>query len=1078
MKNIVGQLFSIKMMALGLITFLVSIGIATFIEATYDVQAAKLMVFNSLWFGLLLFYLTINLIVNIFRYKMWRREKVAMFAFHLSFVIILIGSGVTRFYSFEGSMPIREGEQENFIYSTDPYLWYKVNDGKMQYVNDHHMYMSEVTNNDFNYSIKFPEHKTPINISYVNYRKNIVDSLITNDTISSTALEIVTDGMTSNYLSEGKFLMVGDIAISYEKKDELPGVSLKKEGRKIMMNSAFDLSYLPMSQMVEARRSGLEPHDSLFVNVKAGETVPFQVKTLYIIDGKQIVFKELHSNSTMAQIKSDNKKAGKTLLTVKVTDGEDEMEYELEGGIRMIPNHHVFEFKGLVYEMEYGSKKIELPFYIGCKDFRLERYPGSSAPSSFESDLIINDETNGVYKEKTVFMNNVMDYEGYRFFQSSYNPDEKGTILSVNHDWWGTNITYVGYLLMAIGMILSLFARSGRFRELGKLLKGVYEKKQNLISILVLTLSFSGISIAQGEVHDEHDGHDHSGHNHKAQRPVLPEFRDEHYVINEEHSQNLAKLLVQEYGGRIVPMHTVADQVLTKLYRGNKIKEGDKKLNAVQVVLSLHMYPQYWIYQPTIYVSSKGGLRDVLKLEGSHASFSDLTDERGDFIFLEEYSVAHRMLESERGEYEKQLIKLADKYQVFQQVIGWEYMKIIPLKNSQNNDWLNPLERIVLENDSLSWSHYIAYFSAVNDAPKNNDYSAANKALEIIKKHQRKVSSKIVPSESVVAKEIGYNKMHIFKSSYIGYVVFGFILLIVYFIRIFTPITKKSEKVYKWIGRVLSGLLAIMFLYHGYGLYLRWIISGHAPWSNGYEALIFIAWVGMLFGFILSRKNLMILAAAAILAALIIIVTEMNLLEPQITPLVPVLKSFWLKIHVAIITGSYAPLGIGCMLAMLNLILYIFRNPKNGKVLTLNINELTYVTEIAITIGLFMLTIGTFLGGIWANESWGRYWGWDPKETWALVSVLVYAVILHLRYIPALKSKFIFNVVSFWGFTSILFTFFGVNFILTGLHSYAQGDEMAALPTNIWIIALVFFILTVIAAIRNKKYKQSLKENL
>jgi cytochrome c-type biogenesis protein CcsB len=258
---------------------------------------------------------------------------------------------------------------------------------------------------------------------------------------------------------------------------------------------------------------------------------------------------------------------------------------------------------------------------------------------------------------------------------------------------------------------------------------------------------------------------------------------------------------------------------------------------------------------------------------------------------------------------------------------------------------------------------------------------------------------------------------------------------------------------------------------------MRWYISGHAPWSNGYEAVIFIAWVTMLAGFLFSKKNEIVLPGTAILAAMMIIVSEMNLLNPQITPLVPVLKSYWLMIHVAIITGSYGFLGLACILGLLNLVLYIFRGDTNGKVVTRNISELTYISEMTMTIGVFMLTVGTFLGGVWANESWGRYWGWDPKETWALVSVLVYAIILHLRYIPGLKSKFVFNVVSFWGYSAILFTFFGVNFMLVGLHSYAQGDGLGKFPLWLTLLIIFFVLFTALAAIMNYIYNSKNSSN-
>jgi len=326
--------------------------------------------------------------------------------------------------------------------------------------------------------------------------------------------------------------------------------------------------------------------------------------------------------------------------------------------------------------------------------------------------------------------------------------------------------------------------------------------------------------------------------------------------------------------------------------------------------------------------------------------------------------------------------------------------------------------------------------------------------------------------------EISYNKMEIFKHSYQLLLSLGFLLLIVSFIGIFKSAASRFSKVQKWMNRIIIGFMVVSFLYLAAGLGMRWVISGHAPWSNGYEAVVFIAWVTMIAGFSFTRKNIVILAGTAILASLMIFVTELSLFDPEITPLVPVLKSYWLKIHVAIITGSYGFLGLAAILGLLNLILYTVRNEKNKEIVTININELTYVSEMTMTIGLFMLTIGTFLGGIWANESWGRYWGWDPKETWALVSVLVYAVILHLRFIPKLNGKFLFNVMSFWGYSAILFTFFGVNFMLVGLHSYANGDGLGKFPTWLSLTILFFVGFTAFASFRNKSLERKSKKDL
>jgi cytochrome c-type biogenesis protein CcsB len=384
----------------------------------------------------------------------------------------------------------------------------------------------------------------------------------------------------------------------------------------------------------------------------------------------------------------------------------------------------------------------------------------------------------------------------------------------------------------------------------------------------------------------------------------------------------------------------------------------------------------------------------------------------------------------------------------------------------------------LMQKDSVSSQMALKYISGLDKAAKTNNYSTVDASLKKLIAFQRATSTKIVPSETAVKIEVSYNKMTIFKNAMKSYLVIGFVLLVLFFIRIFVKPSQKSDLIYGRISKVVTALLLVIFVYHGVGLGFRWFISGHAPWSNGYEAIIFIGWVTMIAGFSFSKKNAVILAGTAILAFLMIFVSEMNLLDPEITPLQPVLKSYWLMIHVAIITGSYGFLGLGAILGFFNLTLYLFRNQKNGQIVTLNINEITYVSEMTITIGLFMLTVGTFLGGIWANESWGRYWGWDPKETWALVSVLVYAVILHLRYIPALKGKFLFNAVSLWGYTSILFTFFGVNFYLVGLHSYAQGDGLGTIPNGIWITTGLFALFTVIAAVRNHSYAKTMKANL
>ena len=1054
MRKILTPLFSMRLMALAMLVFLVAIGWATILESKYDIQTAKILVYNARWFEVLLVYLACNLIVNIFRYTMFRREKIAMLTFHLSFIIILIGAGVTRFFAFEGLMSIREGETSNFIYASDPHLWFRINDRVKQYEVNQKTFLSEETNNHFEIDVDFPNHKTPVTIEYVDFKKKQIDSLLIHDTIKSGVLEVVTDGMKSNYIAPDGFVMVGENALSYEKKNTMPGIDITKVNGKLMVKSKLPIQYLPMASMMKYRQSGQNPPEDAFTKIPNDTLVPFLPTTLYVVGGQQFVFKREIPHAKMVKMSSGKKNVGVDIVTVKITDGAKSKLVELIGGIGQIPEHTVFNFEGLTYEMEYGSTKIYLPFEIGCKDFRLARYPGSDVASSFESDVTVLDPAKKYTKDHTIFMNHVMDYDGYRFFQSSYDADEKGTKLSVNNDFWGTNITYLGYLLLMVGMVMSFFAPVGRFKEL----LGVIQKSKakNIGVLVVLCFSLFSFNVT---AQDEHAGHKHT--------KEVP--KDVFHIMSEEHSEDLSSLLVQDYDGRIVPIHTLCDNLLRKIYGKNTF--NDK--NAVQTVLSMHMYPPHWIKEKVISVPSV--LREPLKLK-KNVSYEELMDNQGNFKWIDKYNEAHQKMESKRSEFDKKIIKLVERFQVVGSIFQWTYMKIIPLKKDPNNAWYVPLDMSLMQKDTTSSKLAMRYLMSVAKSKETNSYGLALDNLNALKKFQRATSKKIVPSETMVNMEIRYNKMNIFKNTMYSYFVLGLILLVIYFIRVFITPTENTDKKIKKISMPFILLIGIIFMYHGVGIGMRWYISGHAPWSNGYEAVVFISWVAMIAGFIFSRKNGAVLAGTAILSFFILFVTELNLMDPEITPLQPVLKSYWLMIHVAIITGSYGFLGLGAILGFLNQIMYIFRTSVNGKRITKQINEITAISELTITIGLFMLTIGTFLGGIWANESWGRYWGWDPKETWALVSVLVYAILLHLRYIPGLASKFTFNLVSFWSYGAIIFTFFGVNFYLVGLHSYAQGEGLAEVPNWIYYTVACFAVFSSISWWRNRSYAKGLLE--
>jgi cytochrome c-type biogenesis protein CcsB len=276
----------------------------------------------------------------------------------------------------------------------------------------------------------------------------------------------------------------------------------------------------------------------------------------------------------------------------------------------------------------------------------------------------------------------------------------------------------------------------------------------------------------------------------------------------------------------------------------------------------------------------------------------------------------------------------------------------------------------------------------------------------------------------------------------------------------------------KWVNitvNVLIGIAGVLFIAQTAGLGMRWYISGNAPWGNAYEAINYVAWSLMLFGLAFGRKSELTVAATTFLTAIILGFAHLNWLDPEIANLVPVLNSWWMLVHVSIIVASYGPFALSMILGVFALFLYIFTTNKNKKKIELTLKEITIINEMALTIGLVMLTIGNFLGGMWANESWGRYWGWDPKETWALISIMIGAFVLHMRLIPGLRSRYTFNLWSIIAFYSIMMTFFGVNFYLSGLHSYASGDKVIT-PTSVYYSLGILLVLGTLAYLKHVKF--------
>ena len=511
------------------------------------------------------------------------------------------------------------------------------------------------------------------------------------------------------------------------------------------------------------------------------------------------------------------------------------------------------------------------------------------------------------------------------------------------------------------------------------------------------------------------------------------------------------------------PFSTTTSEVLRKVSR----KSEYKGLNSNQVVLGMLQNPYLWQLAPMIKVNNDE-LQEKLGLEDKFTSFLSFFSDEAKYVLTNDVEVAYAKKPAERSKYDKEVMNVDERVNICYMVYNGSFMRFFPIPDDRNNKWISPSmnQGLLMGDDSLFVNNILPiYYKSLQQALNDGDYEVPNNTLTAIKNYQLKFGSAVYPSDMKIESEVFYNEFKVFNRLSYYYAIVGLIMILLLIQQIL-----KERKWRNYIIKFAFVLVGIGFLAHTVGLMGRWFISGHAPWSNAYESVIYIAWATILAGFIFSRKSLMTVAATAILSSLLLMVAALNWLDPEITNLVPVLDSYWLIIHVAIITASYGFLALGALLGFLNLILMVIQSSTNKSRIAASLKELTFINEMSITTGLFMLSVGTFLGGIWANESWGRYWGWDPKETWALASMLIYIFVLHMRFIPKIKGIFAFNLASIVAYSSIIMTYFGVNFYLSGLHSYAKGDPMP-IPSFVYYSIVIVTLVAVLAKWRQKQLR-------
>lgn len=1074
MKNIIKSIGDLRVSVALFLLFALFCALATFIESAYGTPTAWAMVYDTFWFEYIQLLLGINLLCGMFRYKMFGLKKLPLMIFHISFLFILVGSAMTRYAGFEGILPIREHTQNSLIESSKTSLRISaIKDGeRYSAVNDRYIgnlpfansFKLKLNLGDDQAVLKYKD--LILNAHYTYKENNNSDPLLVLmlSQKGSQGVDVKFEkGEVKNIEGVNFAFMNDNVKAPFVKIDENLTLSSSENLHFLSMLDGQNLD-LKIGEKANAKERRLyEINDISFVvkvaslhaqealegsNRPQDESFWLWFKSAWLEVGRTMLISTFGEpqnwkNSLLLHFKdfalsNENKNlelTGSNALKLELSYKNENKEFYIFEYNKPI----MIELAGQKFFISWALSYEQLPFDIYLRDFVLDRYPGSMSPASYASEITVkNNNENFDYR---IFMNNVLDYDGYRFYQSSYDQDEKGTVLSVNKDP-GKIPTYIGYFLLCLGMFMNFLNPHSRFRTLARLINKDTLKHTSVI-IFILLLSFGSEKTFAQDLNS-----------------TLP-------MVNTNHAKALATLIVQKPAdGRMVPFDTLSREILEKIHQSDSYKGQ----NSNAVMLSMLVDVDKWQIEPFILMPQNQAVRDaianILEIPSAkYISYKDFFDENNQYKLQKYIENANRKNPNARGVFDKEIIKLDERANIVNLVFSGELFKFIPVQNNPNNVWLAPFSAVTtLKGDE---GHIVLaliqnYFSAVENAFKDGNWTRADEGLKFIKEYQEKIGYKVMPSKTKVEMEIFSNKAEIFVKLAPVYLIAGFLLLILVFSKMVVPNLKIS-----FIFKVVYVLNVLAFVIHTVGLGLRAYLSGHAPWSNGYESMVYIAWALSLSGIFFSRKSPIALSLTSILSGVVLMVAHLSEMNPQITNLVPVLNSYWLSIHVSVITASYGFLGLCALLGIFTLFLMCFLK-KDGKYnlnILRNITEATRINEMAMIFGLCLLTVGNFLGAIWANESWGRYWSWDSKETWALVSILVYAAILHLRMIPKYCNQFVFALWSMFAYWVIIMTYFGVNYFLTGLHSYAAG-EAAQIPDYVY---LGFALMVVLALFARRK---------
>lgn len=650
----------------------------------------------------------------------------------------------------------------------------------------------------------------------------------------------------------------------------------------------------------------------------------------------------------------------------------------------------------MTQDEEQGMKEEKLPFSLCLQKFEAKMHDGTNAVADYSSKFTVIDGDDK--SEGEVSMNNIYSHRSYRLYQSSYDEDGKGSVLAINADPYGIPVTYTGYALLFISLVWMLFDPKGGYR---KLLKSPLLKKGALITALILSM---------GNIQTLH-AESATGN---LQNAVLPK----------ETAEKFGELHIL-YNDRICPVQTFALDFCKKIY-GARSYQG---LTAEQVLSGWIFYGNVWTNEPFIKIKS-GEMKTAMNLPDYASLNTFFNREMGGYTigqYVQEY------YNDQQDKFHQQAADIDSKIQIIMELREGISLKVFPYTFTKNvkatkdhpfikagtTTWFAPVNKLPLAVEQQHALYIKNVFSLLNGDVKAGNISRVNEFFVKMKKYQEVSSGNSLPTATQYKAERINNAFPFATILFMANLTLGFIAL---FYTIYCMMKKREIKV---LNIALPILLGVSFLALTFGLALRWIISGNIPMSNGYESMLTVAWFVMLISILMQLRIRIVMVFGFLISGFFLLVSHINQMDPAIGQMMPVLNSPLLSIHVSIIMMSYALLSLTFICGIMGICLR-----SHGE-------ELQALSRIFLYPALTTMGFGIFIGAIWANVSWGNYWSWDSKETWALITFMIYAVVVHTQSLPVFRKPLVYHIYITLAFLSIAMTYFGVNYFLTGMHSYA-----------------------------------------